>query len=198
MRSRHFLPQAVALSLIFIGTSCGESGEVAGPGGKPLTKAEQDAVANAHGAALAQGEVIFSGEVRMTEELANADKGVVWLYARKVKTRSPLLIKRYPLDAPEFQVDGADRVLGFAIRSTDTMMSGMTVELPPDLELKIEYDPDGLVETKEGTEAVVMPVAPGSLEIKVILKPGMAKPKEVPSNFPAVVGEAPADSTHGK
>ncbi len=69
------------------------------------------------------------------------------------------------------------------------MMPGMTVELPEDIELKIEFDPDGIVDTKDGSEALVLPVSSGTTDIDVTLHPGMDKPIEAAPAVPEAVGK---------
>lgn len=194
MSSRAQPTLASVWPLLLLAFACGDSSSEGGASaaGGSLSAAEHEAIDKAHG----EAQRLFAGEVRLLGGLASAREGVLWLYARQTGTRSPVLIRRYRMDDAAFRQEGEERVLAFELRSVDSMMPGMPVALPEQVELKIEYDPDGLVETKEGTEAVVLPVAAGTFDIAVSLRPGMEKPVEVPSNYPSVVGEQPA-SPHG-
>ena len=53
--------------------------------------------------------------------------------------------------------------------------------VPDRLELKFSYDPDGMVETFEGVEALVVPVEEGLRVYSVELHADMPAPDEPPS-----------------
>jgi hypothetical protein len=124
---------------------------------------------------------LFFGEVRLTGKLAQIDQGTVFVYARQPGTRIPTLIQH--LNVPEFKVDGDAKVHSYELTDAHTM-GGMSVEIPENLELKIYYDPDGMVDTREGQEEIVLQTTPGQKRYDAELHDGMATSDDVPSAFP--------------
>ena len=160
--------------------SCGDAPERVDPN---ASQAEMPNDANHGGAghAPADSEPLFFGQVRLTGELAKVTEGRVFVYARQPGTRIPTLIQH--LEIPFFEQDGEDKVQAYELTSSHTM-GGMQMEIPDTLELKIYFDPDGLVDTREGQEEIIVPTVAGQKRYDVTLHDGMDSADTAPSAFP--------------
>jgi len=125
----------------------------------------------------------FEGELRLTGELAQAESGYVFISARPRGVRSPLLARRYDVSSKDFKAKGDAKVLSYELTAADSMV-GTEVTLPPNVELKAYFDPDGFVETKDGIEAIIVQCKPGERAYSMELRPGMPVPDEPPSSLP--------------
>ena len=123
---------------------------------------------------------LFFGEVRLTGELAKVEEGTVFVYARQPGTRIPSLIQHLPVQL--FKMDGDDRVHSYELTSAHTM-GGMDMEIPEHLELKIYFDPDGMVDTQEGQEVLVLQTTKGNKRYDAVLHTGMSSVDEAPSSL---------------
>jgi len=158
--------------------ACGDPPVPIGPaGGVPASSGSPSAaatVAASESAVAGSGETLFAGRVRLTGALAEESNGVINLVVRERGQRMPILLKRFTLDAPEIgdPEDGV-RELRFELSSLD-QMGGLGRALPEALEFRAAYDPDGIVETKEGMVTVEIPVKLGDRSIDVQLTPSGA------------------------
>lgn len=145
-------------------------------GAAPLNQAAAPApqAPRAGEAAVGAGDTLFAGRVRLTGALAEESRGVLNIVVRERGQRMPILLQRFTLDAPEIgdPVNGV-RELRFELSSLD-QMGGVGRAFPEQLEFRAAYDPDGLVETKEGMVTVEVPVALGDRSIDVQLPPAAA------------------------
>lgn len=129
----------------------------------------------------AQGapKVLFSGEVRLAPELADDAAASLFISARPAGMRMPVLSRKLQVGTFERATDGGS-VARWELTEADKM-GGLEMPVPERLELKFTYDPDGLVETFDGVEAVIVPVEPGQDRYSVDLHAGMPTPDEPPS-----------------
>lgn len=124
-------------------------------------------------------QVLFSGEIRLAPELADDAAASIFVSARPAGMRMPVLSRKLQVGTFERVTDGG-AVARWELTEADKM-GGLDMPVPERLELKFTYDPDGLVETFEGVEAVVVPVEPGRERYSVDLHAGMPAPEEPPS-----------------
>jgi hypothetical protein len=143
-------------------------------GAAPATAATAPQPPQAGEAAVGSGDTLFAGRVRLTGALAEESRGVLNLVVRERGQRMPILLQRFTLDAPEISdPENGVRELRFELSSLD-QMGGVGRALPEQLEFRAAYDPDGLVETKEGMVTVEVPVVLGDRSIDVQLPPAVA------------------------
>lgn len=167
----------IATAVCGLSAGCGDPPvPVAPAGAAPQGSAAAPAAQAPMSAAAveASGETLFAGRVRLTGALAEESRGVINIVVRERGQRMPILLKRFTLDAPEIgdPEDGV-RELRFELSSLD-QMGGQGRALPEALEFRAAYDPDGIVETKEGMLTVEIPVALGNRSIDVQLPPAGA------------------------
>ena len=137
-------------------------------------------------------ETIFEGQVRLTGELAQKERGTLFVSARPVGSRMPILSRKFTLDDPAIIAAGGERVLEYEL-TREHFMGGTEFHLPPDVEIKITFDPDGIVETFDGVESVVVPATVGSPSPTALLHEGMPAPDEPPSSLATSQPTAPAE-----
>ena len=116
---------------------------------------------------------LVSGRVRLRGALVDRFEGVLWISLRQRggAMPMPLRFRAFALTSGEISdpVDG-ERTLAFDLRDTDTMAADMPkVPLPPEIELRAVYDPDGKVETKDGQVVAQAPVTVGDRGIDLVL-----------------------------
>lgn len=106
----------------------------------------------------------FSGVVRLTGDRATANEGYLFVSIVPAGTNMPVCFDRLTLSDPEVgKLEGDQRVVPIAWASCP---------LPEgELELKVQYDLDGYVETKTEADLVGrFPVARGDEAIDVVLE----------------------------
>jgi len=169
-RTNRIVRAALLIGCALLPLSCGDAPERVDPHEGVDTQAAEQAPAVA----------LYFGEVRLTGELAKVTEGTVYVYARQPGTRDPMLIENLPVQ--HFQADGDDKVQGYQLTMGHTM-GGMEVEIPENLELKIYYDPDGMVDTPEGQEVLILQTTPGEKRYDAVLHDGMQSADEAPSSL---------------
>jgi hypothetical protein len=114
----------------------------------------------------ATGEVLFAGSVVLAGELGERRQGGVFVIARAPGGGGSLLVRKLEVSEGERGADGA-RILAFELTDQDSH----GVQIPPDVQLEVYYDPDGIVETREGRVTRVFPATRGDLSLRLVLDP---------------------------
>ena len=166
-------------SLLFLGLcACGDAPQhvtiqerpapvVASPHGPE----EPVVLATPHGGTGEEpGEPLYAGTVRLEGALASADTGGIFIIGRQVESKALSLVRKYEIAEALTTEDGSARVLEFSLDNTHGM-GGLGAALHSRLKLVVRYDPDGLVESKEGQVETSIVVNSGTLDIALTLPP---------------------------
>ncbi|HJO25998.1 MAG: hypothetical protein CMK00_06705 [Planctomycetes bacterium] len=117
------------------------------------------------------GEPLYGGTVRLEGELATAQTGGVFIIGRQVGSGLLTLVRKYEISEAALSADGSARLLSFTLDNTHGM-GGASAALDQELTLVVRYDPDGLVESKEGQVEASLVAATGSLDLELTLSAG--------------------------
>lgn len=110
----------------------------------PATQAPQ---AMGHAPTDSSTTASFGGVIRLRGELASATDGFLFVSVMPAGTNSPVAFDRFALsDAALGTVEAGERVIPFSYPPTPIPAGA--------LELKVQYDVDGYVETKDGATRV--------------------------------------------
>jgi len=109
-------------------------------------------------------DVRFGGVVRLRGKLASAPEGYVFISVKPEGIRMPAFSRRYALADAEPAVDGVRR-LPFDLDKTN-MMGGL---VPGALVLEARFDPDGIVESREGVVTASVPTKVGDMAAEIDL-----------------------------
>lgn len=113
----------------------------------------------------------FAGQVALRGDLAQAREGSLFVIVRQKGSRMPSLARKYEVGDPVWIDRGDERVLRFALdeASPEDRMGGTGIALAGELELEARFDPDGVLETKEGNRSEVVAVERGEQDVSVVL-----------------------------
>lgn len=179
MRSRNnvFGGRALAVLVALACCACGEKPvKVTGPSRTaPMPPAPLEEVSD---------EPLFAGAVIFEMALKEVDSGYLFLNIRPTIHEPPLLSRRYEVATDTTRTANGYKQIVFALSARDSMMG--TVEIPAKVVLEAWYDPDGLVETKEGVSRKPMTVHRGDLSLDVRLD-GKRKASPGPARRPSGV-----------
>ncbi|MDP6763043.1 MAG: hypothetical protein QF903_05570 [Planctomycetota bacterium] len=165
--SRGIVPLLIALAC----ASCGEKPVRVEEGGAPTQMPQ--------GHPEISAEPLFAGAVVFEMDLKEVDSGYLFLNIRPEVHAPPLLSKRYEIATDTTRTENGYQQIVFDLSARDSMMG--PVEIPEKVVLEAWYDPDGMVETKEGVSRKPMTVHRGDLSLEVRLDgkrkagPGPAK-----------------------
>ncbi|MAF66548.1 MAG: hypothetical protein CMJ84_12940 [Planctomycetes bacterium] len=171
------LPTRILPSLLALACcACGEKPvKVTGGGGAaPLPPAHVEV----------SDEPLFAGAVVFEMALKEVDSGFLFLNIRPTVHAPPLLSRRYEVATDTSLTANGYKQIVFALSARDSMMG--PVEIPEEVVLEAWYDPDGMVETKEGVSRKPMTVHRGDLSLEVRLD-GKAKASPGPARRPSGV-----------
>lgn len=156
-------------SLLLVLCACGDAPRPLDP---PTATGSPHGAAGA-GSPHASGEFAgFRGWVRLRGELADVQEGVLYLIARPVGSRIPVLTEQVRMDDHRITADeGGGRSLPFVLDSTDAKaMGGGAVQLPAgEMEVEARYDRDGYVDTKDDTVSDTRTAAVGATGLEFVL-----------------------------
>jgi hypothetical protein len=118
--------------------------------------------------------VLVAGRVRLRGALAERYDGVLWLSLVARGQRMPIRFRAFALTSGDISdAVAGERVLAFDLREGDVMAGGMPVQpLPAEIEVRALFDPDSMVETKDGQVAAQAPVRVGDRGVDLVLDPG--------------------------
>ena len=113
----------------------------------------------------------FAGQIALRGELAQAREGSLFVIVRQKGSRMPSLARKYEVADPLWVDRGTERVLRFSLdeASPEDRMGGTGIALAGEIELEARFDPDGVLETKEGNRSEVVAVERGDQEVSVVL-----------------------------
>lgn len=145
----------------------------ASPHGVTPTGAEdQVALANPHGGTGEEpGEPLYGGTLLLEGSLATAETGGIFIIGRQVESGVLTLVRKYEIAEALPSEDGTVRRLEFSLDNTHGM-GGASAALAQEIQLVVRFDPDGLVESKEGQVEESQVVATGTLDLEMTLSAG--------------------------
>lgn len=115
------------------------------------------------------GEVLFAGRVELMGPIAQQTRGGVFLIARAPGQGGSLLVRKLEVADGELREDGT-RVLAFELSDQDSHGT----PIPAEVLLEVYFDPDGIVETREGRVGSTSEAKRGDLELRIVLDPAAA------------------------
>lgn len=141
------------------------------PGHPPMPGAQANPHGAPHGAggAVLGGEPIFGGIIELGGELADSTQGGVFVIVRAPGQANTLMVRKLEVTSSVVREDGS-RVLAFELTGEDHGGGA----LPANVELEAYFDPDGIVESKEGQVRRTITAARGDLELRITLDPATA------------------------
>ena len=153
---------------------------VAGCGDPPekISKPRPDAAgaAAAHSTVRAASPMLYKGKIVLAGTLADAKAGSVFVIVRQPRSKLPTLTRKYEIGDPLWTGSGGERVLYFSLDETHNMGGAAS---PPGekMELEARFDPDGMIDTKDGIASSVVEVgASGATDVSVTLRSDAATP----------------------
>lgn len=142
-----------------------------GQAGGPGAGQEPVALATPHGGTgAAPGEPLFAGTLRLEGSLASASTGGIFIIGRNAQSGALSLVRKYEIAEAVASADGTALVLDFTLDSSHGM-GGVGAPPAAEISLVLRYDPDGIVETREGQVETSLVVASGRLDLALTLTP---------------------------
>lgn len=120
-----------------------------------------------HGAP--SGEPIFAGYIVLAGEIAHRSEGAVFVIARAPGQAGSLLVRKLELSDGELRADGT-RSIPFELSEQDSHGA----QIPAQVQIEVYYDPDGIVETREGRVGRTQSALRGDLQLRIVLDPDQA------------------------
>jgi hypothetical protein len=120
----------------------------------------------------------FGGTIALRGTLVQAREGSLFVIVRQKGSRMPALARKYEVADPVWTDRGDERVLRFSLdeANAEDRMGNTGTTLEGELELEARFDPDGVIETKEGNQSAVVRVERGDQDVTVTLGAPAAPP----------------------
>lgn len=140
-----------------------------GPMGSTSTGGQAGPVHGGVGTQAGEGEPLWAGSIELRGELSSREDGSLFVVVRPPGGGMPLVVRKFDLaDAPPAP-EGQLRHVSFRLASGDAMFLASP---PPEVcDMEVYFDPDGVVETKEGRVGGTVQVNKGDLGLHLSLDP---------------------------